>query len=218
MEDPREAHGLDLLCLPGNKSTIADLAWLRSRGWDHFICTHRAAGKFVVGICAGYQMIGRQIDDPEHVESDLSTVAGLGLLDVITVFEGEKITTRMEATARCSNLLVPGYQIHCGRISSLSGNAIFETLPSAVLEGASADSGKIIGTSIHGLFYTPQFRRHFLNTICVEKGLEPLCSGCNQEASTVRSSAYDRFARLLRDNLLISAIVSMVVVDLVRLR
>ena len=105
-----------MICLPGTKSTIADLAWLRARGWDKFIAAHHAAGGSVVGICGGYQMMGKRIADPEHVESRARQAAGLQLLDIETVFEGEKITARVEGTHIASGLPVSGYEIHCGRI------------------------------------------------------------------------------------------------------
>jgi adenosylcobyric acid synthase len=222
-EDPRQAGALELLCLPGTKSTIADLEWMRARGWDRFIARHCAAGNFTVGICGGYQMMGRRIDDPNHIESDLATVTGLGMLDVATTFEGDKITVRTEAAALGSGLTVSGYEIHCGRITRLGADAAFRVLePHNIsgdrLEGALADQGRTLGTSIHGLFDAPHFRREFLNQIRRHKGLDPIEEAAGEEALAVRSAAYDRFARLLRENLDISVIASLAGIDAALLR
>jgi adenosylcobyric acid synthase len=222
LEDPRQAGRLDVIFLPGTKSTIADLAWLRSRGWDRFIAAHHAAGGSVVGICGGYQMMGKRIADPEHIESDLSDAAGLQLLDVETVFEGEKITARAEGTHIASGLAISGYEIHCGRISRLSGNAPFRLRtrggkPLDEIEGAASDGERIFGTSIHGLFDAPRFRRRMLNEIRNRKGLEPLEVAGTEDACAARGKAYNRFAHLLQTHLDLSAIAALIGVSPERL-
>src|SRR6516225_2286662 len=88
-DKPERAGELDILCLPGSKSTIADLQWLRESGWDRHLMTHQLAGGFIVGICAGYQMLGRVIADPQHVESSTSRALGLGMLEIETTFGAE---------------------------------------------------------------------------------------------------------------------------------
>src|SRR5208282_6345290 len=148
---PAKAGSLDVICLPGTKSTIADLAWLRARGWDKLIADHHAAGGTVVGICGGYQMMGRQIADPNHIESLFDEAAGLQLLDIATVFEGEKITTRVEGAHLASGLAISGYEIHCGRIVRLGTNSPFSIQRLQghsldELEGALHDDGQTFGT------------------------------------------------------------------------
>ena len=222
LENPRQTGPLDVLCLPGTKSTIADLGWLKERGWDQFITAHRAAGGYVAGICGGYQMLGRCIEDPEHIESDILRVAGLALLDVETVFRGEKITVRTDATHIASGLPISGYQIHCGRIHVSGNDALFRISgpdgeAQERFEGAIADGGRILGTSIHGLFDASDFRRHYLNEIRRYKGLASLDATTTEDARTARGKAYDRFARLLREHLDISAIAALIGAEAARL-
>jgi adenosylcobyric acid synthase len=214
-EDPPKAGSLDVICLPGTKSTIADLGWLRARGWDKLIAEHHAAGGTVVGICGGYQMMGRRIADPNHIESLLDEAAGLQLLDIETVFEGEKITTRVEGTHLASGLAISGYEIHCGRIARLGANSPFriqrpEDSSLDEFEGALHDDGQTFGTSIHGLFDAPKFRRHFLNEIRRRKGLQPLEVARIEDEHAARGRAYDRFAELLRTHLDVAAIAALI--------
>ena len=215
VERPEHTGDLDVLCLPGTKSTLADLAWLRSRGWEKFIAAHHANGGCVVGICGGYQMMGRGINDPEHIESDAGSAAGLKLLDIETVFEGAKITARTEGTHLASGLPISGYEIHCGRVTRFSGDALFrirtrEGSLSEEFEGVSSDGNRSFGTSIHGLFDASRFRRHFLNEVRKRKGLEPLDVAQREDAHAARARAYDRFARLLQTHLDVAAIAALI--------
>lgn len=222
VEKPEQAGALDVLCLPGTKSTIADLNWLRALGWARFIAGHRAAGRSVVGICGGYQMLGRRIADPEHTESEVTNAEGLGLLAIETVFASAKITARAEAAHIPSGLTIAGYEIHCGRITRFGGSALFgirrEGPSPEPFEGAVSDDGAVMGTSIHGLFDAPPFRRHFLNEIRRRKGLAPLPVGQVEDARSLRLQAYDRFAELLRANLDVDAIAALIGVEACRLR
>ncbi|HTT74888.1 MAG TPA: hypothetical protein VMF50_02815 [Candidatus Binataceae bacterium] len=150
VEHPDPAATFDVICFPGTKSTIADLAWLRAKGWDKFIAAHYAAGGFVVGICGGYQMMGRRIEDPEYIESDVRSVDGLGLLDLKTVFEKEKITSRVDGIHVASGLAISGYEIHCGRITSLSSNRPFRI----------RKQGGISPEEFEGAFYAGELVHH----------------------------------------------------------
>jgi adenosylcobyric acid synthase len=220
VEHPDPAATFDVICLPGTKSTIADLAWLRAMGWEKFIAAHHAAGGSVVGICGGYQMMGRNIEDPEHIESDAGSVEGLRLLDFKTVFEKEKVTSQVDGIHIRSGLAISGYEIHCGRITSLRSNRPFRIrrrggLSSDQFEGALDD--RLIGTSIHGVFDAPEFRRHFLNEVRKRKGLAPLAIAMNENAHEVRDKAYDRFAQLLRAHLKTSVIAELIGINPERL-
>jgi adenosylcobyric acid synthase len=162
---PEEARAADVLILPGSKNTIPDLLWLRENGWEEMIHTHIAACKPLVGICGGFQMLGREIRDPLHTESDVETIPGLGLLDAATVLAREKITR--QATAR---LLVPerfaqngsdpvfiGYEIHLGETNLGDGTRpLFQLTRLGDAEsrsdGAVNDDGSVFGTYLHGLF------------------------------------------------------------------
>jgi adenosylcobyric acid synthase len=162
---PKEACAADVLVLPGSKNTIPDLLWLRETGWEELIHAHIAARRPLVGICGGFQMMGREIRDPFHTESDIETVPGLRLLDVTTVLAREKITR--QATAR---LLAPGrftpngadplfigYEIHLGETSLGSGiQPLFRLTrlgdADSSDDGAVNDDGSLFGTYLHGLF------------------------------------------------------------------
>jgi adenosylcobyric acid synthase len=162
--------------LPGTKSTIADLLWLREQGLEPAIQHLAQAGTVVVGICGGYQMLGRRIQDPLGVESALPEVAGLALLPVETVFEPSKATYQAEARilsgpgwlATLRNQPVQGYEIHMGRtpsqqpwleISRRNGTRL------AVADGAVAATGKVWGCYLHGLFANESLRRAWLTSL-----------------------------------------------------
>lgn len=113
-----------MILLPGTKSTIADMKWLRESGLEAAVLKEAAAGTLIFGICGGYQMLGRRISDPEEVESaGIKEIAGMGLLDMETVFQGEKIQTQtcgtfsqVEGVLSCLNgIAYEGYEIHMGR-------------------------------------------------------------------------------------------------------
>ncbi|HEY8187766.1 MAG TPA: cobyric acid synthase [Pyrinomonadaceae bacterium] len=165
---PEEARAADVLILPGSKNTIPDLLWLRKNGWEPVIESHVAAGKPLVGICGGFQMLGREIRDPHHTESDVEVVSGFNLLDFTTVLEREKVTR--QATARLakphclegdvghhSDPLFNGYEIHLGQTLLRNGTPpLFELQRlgdnEAHTDGAIGASGRILGTYLHGLF------------------------------------------------------------------
>ncbi|CAH0526902.1 Cobyric acid synthase [Allocatenococcus thiocycli] len=142
----------DLVILPGTKSVRDDLAYLRSQGWDKDILRHIRLGGKVIGICGGYQMLGKTIDDPEGVESAAGTSEGLGLLDVHTVLTGSKQLTKTQAVV-CLNgkrATAKGYEIHVGR-SEVTGVQPLE-LTNGVFDGALSECGQIMGTYLHGFF------------------------------------------------------------------
>jgi adenosylcobyric acid synthase len=123
---PRGLADADLVVLPGTRATMADLAWLRSRGLDHAIVEHAAAGRPVLGICGGCQMLGTEVADPYGVEGPPSTVPGLGLLDLRTEFSPHKTLRRHHPA---------GYEIHHGQVTgSLSGGSITGTMVHGALE------------------------------------------------------------------------------------
>lgn len=132
---PRDLADADLVVLPGTRSTISDLAWLRARGLDRAILDHAARGRPVLGICGGCQMLGRTIADPDGVEGDVTVVGGLGLLDLTTTFSAEKTLRLCPPT---------GYEIHHGRI-----------------EGETRH-GAVTGTMVHGRLEDDDHRAAFL--------------------------------------------------------
>jgi adenosylcobyric acid synthase len=161
------------IVIPGTKSTVNDLAWLRSRGFDEAIREYAQKGGAVVGICGGYQMLGEAVYDPGHVESKLDSAPGLGLLPIETVFAGDKATHQASARVRngpgwfasLEGQAVTGYEIHMGRTQSQTPWLEIKErggLPVQVLDGASSEDGKVWGCYVHGLFTNENLRRAWL--------------------------------------------------------
>ena len=150
--DARDLADADLIVLPGTRATISDLAWLRARGLDVAIVEHARRGRPVLGICGGFQMLGRVVADPDGVEGSAGvSVSGLGLLDVSTSFEAEKVLRLPVGTA----LGAPahGYEIHHGRVAVGSGEAFL----------GGARHGVVFGTMWHGSLEGDDLRRAFLS-------------------------------------------------------
>jgi adenosylcobyric acid synthase len=152
----------DLILLPGSKATLADLAALRGEGWDIDIKAHARAGGHVLGLCAGYQMLGRRIADPEGREGPAGAAAdGLGLLDVETVLGAAKILLEASGVEIASGCAVRGYEMHLGRTEGRGTARPMLRLGDRV-DGAATPDGRIAGCHLHGLFAADGFRRAFL--------------------------------------------------------
>ena len=153
----------DLVILPGSKSTIDDLAFLRAQGWDIDLFAHLRRGGRVLGLCGGYQMLGKTIADPGGVEGLPGTVAGLGLLDVDTILTAGKITAPVVARHLADGTEVSGYEIHLGRTDGPDcARPLFSI--DGRLDGAATLDGRISGTYVHGLFGADRFRRSWLSS------------------------------------------------------
>jgi adenosylcobyric acid synthase len=168
---PRELADADLVVLPGTKATVSDLGWLRSAGLDAALRDRAAAGRPVLGICGGYQMLGRRIVD--HVESRAGAVDGLALLPVTTVFGTEKVLGRRSGTT-VDGYPVTGYEIRHGRPSTAAGAArAGDAAEDACVEPFAADGvrvGAVAGTSWHGLLENDGFRRALLADVAARTG------------------------------------------------
>ncbi|MDV3125408.1 cobyric acid synthase [Mycobacterium sp. 21AC1] len=151
VSDPRGLADADLVVLPGTRATIADLAWLRSRGLDQALAAHVSAGKPVLGICGGFQMLGRVIRDPDGVEGSVPQVEGLGLLDVETTFAASKTLRLPQGSALGAD--ASGYEIHHGRITR--GTDVDDFL-------GGARCGQTFGTMWHGSLEGDALRAAFL--------------------------------------------------------
>jgi len=151
----------DLVLLPGSKATRADLAALRAEGWDIDIKAHVRRGGRVLGICAGYQMLGRVIRDPRGIEGTPGELEGLGLLDVATEMTGEKLLTAAQGAETMSGVAVRGYEMHMGRTSGPDADRPMLRLEGRA-DGAISRNGRIAGCHLHGLFASDAFRRAFL--------------------------------------------------------
>jgi len=149
VSDARAISDVDLVVLPGTRATISDLAWLRSRGLDQAVLAHAAAGRSVLGICGGFQMLGRVIRDPEGIEGRPGAdVAGLGLLDVATSFGAEKVLRRHPDGS---------YEIHHGRVAGAD-------------DSGWTRSGRVAGTMRHGSLESDVTRTALLEQVAVASG------------------------------------------------
>lgn len=200
VEDARELGAPALIVLPGTKSTIADLAWLRAHGLDRAIVARAEVGANVLGICGGYQMLGERIVDEEGVEAAPgSEVSGLGLLPVTTHFESVKATKRTTGRMRASsgpwagaaNEVVHGYEIHMGR--STGGEPLLEL--DGHPDGAVSSNGRVAGTYVHGIFHNDALRTALLD------GLGRPRTGVPTSAEALRDAAFDRLAAVVREHL-----------------
>ncbi len=202
----------DLVILPGSKTTMPDLAWLKNQGLARAIRQRHQAGAAVIGICGGYQMLGLHLHDPESIESSCETMEGLGLLPVTTVFARNKETHRIRgAVAAAAGLLagaagapIAGYEIHMGRTTGEGANRPFRiddrtdvaVAPELACDGAMDAAGQTLGTYLHGLFHNGPLRRAILQELARRKGVNlpsaapesPLDAEFNQLADWVRGS------------------------------
>ncbi|NOY10460.1 MAG: cobyric acid synthase [Spirochaetes bacterium] len=172
LKDPGDiTDDLDALIIPGSKNVIRDLDFLVSRGFVSALTeVMLKTGISVIGICGGFQMLGKKIIDPDHIESGKETARGMGLLDIETVFYKTKQLREIETVHYPSGLSVRGYEIHHG-ISKITGAKLILGSKEHLL-GASTSDGSIWGTYLHGIFDNDRFRRWFLNTLREKKGLK----------------------------------------------
>lgn len=157
---PGDAH---LVIIPGSKSTISDLAFFRAQGWDIDLAGHIRRGGHVLGICGGYQMLGKTISDPDKIEGTNNIADGLGLLDVHTVMKPEKRVQITQARDRASNAPISGYEIHLGDTAGPDTTRGWLDVEKA-RHGASSPNGRIRGCYLHGLFTSDIYRSAFLQS------------------------------------------------------
>jgi adenosylcobyric acid synthase len=207
VEDVERALAADLLIVPGTKSTLSDLAWLRERGLDHVIALRVRLGRPVLGICGGCQMLGDRIADPHGVESTQQVGAGLGLLPLVTEFQREKRTLRVQARLAGRgglfaevprDLHVPGYFIHAGVTSSAAGG-LFEVREEGGAwrpDGAADADSVVLGTMVHGLFEHDGLRHAVLDRLRAVRGL----SQQRGRVSWDREAEYEKLARAIAEH------------------
>ncbi len=205
----------DLIIIPGSKNTIEDLYYLKRSGLAARITELNRSGTPVIGICGGFQMLGSDLKDPLHTESEIPQMEGLGLLNMSTTFYLEKVTTQVEAeVAGEGNLLsgtkglrVAGYEIHMGKTELAPGAyPAIRILESSgkktdAPDGAVSRDGTVFGTYIHGIFDSDQFRRQILNNLRSKKGYEPLSPADSIPALEQRSKDLDKLAAVVRGSL-----------------
>jgi len=187
VDSPAQLGRPDLVIIPGTKTTIPDLAWMNDRGLSQAVKDLHAGGAAVVGICGGYQMLGTKVSDPEHIESSITELDGLGLMSLTTVFEGSKETHRINGKVTASSGLlagaagmpVRGYEIHMGRTMGegytpaflVEDRADAPVTGSGDSEGVLDASGSVMGTYIHGLFHNGELRGAMLAELARRKGV-----------------------------------------------
>ena len=155
-----------LVIIPGSKSTRGDLAFLRAQGWDIDLLAHHRRGGHVLGLCGGYQMLGRSVTDPDGIEGAAGETPGLGLLDVTTLMTPHKSLTRVDAVHAETREFVQGYEIHIGETKGPDRARPFAFVDGAP-EGAMSGDGRVHGTYLHGLFASDGFRRAYLERLGV---------------------------------------------------
>ncbi len=213
--NPSAIENADIVIIPGTKNTVKDLMFLRERHLDKSIRGAYERGVQIIGICGGYQMLGKRIYDPHCVESNSKEVDGMGLLNIETIFEKTKVTCRVEAglvsdrflpddTDRGQDFRLKGYEIHMG--ISKGDTGLFRVNRLTRSKGLS-DPGELFdgsinnncwGTYLHGIFENDQFRRAIINTARRKKGLVPL--DITVSYSEVKDRAIDNLACVVREN------------------
>jgi adenosylcobyric acid synthase len=202
-DTPEDLLQADIIMIPGSKNTLWDMKYLRERGFPPMLETCISRGKMVIGICGGYQMLGKRIIDPEAVESSKREVDGLGILALETVMAEEKRLTQVTASCMDNGLTVTGYEIHHGR-SYMEETPLLMGPKNEIL-GCRNTEGNVWGTYIHGVFDDPQFRNHILDRIRKQKNLPPRklqWTGANESLD----SELTRLASVLRETVDIDAI------------
>lgn len=194
---PRDA---DLIIVPGSKSTRADMEFIRQQGWDIDILAHARTGGAVLGLCGGYQMLGKTIADPDGLEGAPGKTKGLGLLDVTTTLAPEKQLRVEQATHVASGEMLSGYHIHMGQTEGMDCARPFAEIATQP-EGAVSANGRVMGTYLHGLFATDGFSGAFLNQLGSAAG------GLNYEASI--DQTLDALAAHLETHLDLDALLDM---------
>lgn len=195
VEKVADLHNPDMILIPGTKSTISDLKWLRQSGLEAAVQKAAAAGTLVFGVCGGYQMLGKSVYDPDAVEAaGVTEIAGMGLIDMDTVFRGDKVQTQTQGVfenitgllADLNGIFYAGYEIHMGRSQ--------EALP--VLNGG----GNVYGSYVHGIFDAPGVADTILKALCVQKGID-LSELGTFDRNAYKEQQYDKLADAVREGL-----------------
>jgi adenosylcobyric acid synthase len=196
VQEPADLADTDVIVLPGTKSTVADLCWLRERGLDQSIATHAAFGRPVLGICGGFQMLCRSIDD--RVESRSGRTEATGLLDIDIEFAPDKVLRRREGSLH-------GYEIHHGRVAHCAEDTWFE------MDGCPEGyrRGQIFGTHWHGLFDNDDFRRRWLADAAAASGRHGFVVSDDVNVAARRDAQLDGLADVLDLHLDVDAVTAL---------
>jgi len=215
VEDARSIGNPDLIIIPGTKNTIGDLESIKESGIANAVTGLANSGTMVIGICGGYQMLGKVILDPENAESKTLETDGLGLIDVSTLFRMQKNTHQVKATLHDrgtdifkglnSDNKITGYEIHMGETELLNGTAPFLKILErsdkevSMDDGAVSSDGNVIGTYLHGIFDNNEFRLELINKLRKNKGLSTMLA---EELNSVdKEREYDKLADWFREHI-----------------
>ncbi|MCX7923572.1 MAG: cobyric acid synthase [Clostridia bacterium] len=204
----------DIIILPGSKNTIEDLMFIRKSGIENEINKLHRKGVTVFGVCGGYQMLGMEIADPHHTESDIEKIAGMGLLNTKTVFQNKKVTTQVKAVVTegsgtlegLEGTEVEGYEIHMGTTEFMEGCIPYLTIKnvlgceSTIIDGVRNEQGTVSGTYIHGIFDSAEFTAGLINNLRKKKGLDKLTEN-SFDFKEFKDKQYDILADLIRNHL-----------------
>ncbi|MGE8134076.1 cobyric acid synthase [Novosphingobium subterraneum] len=192
-----------LVVLAGSKATMADLAFLRAEGWDIDILAHHRRGGHVLGLCGGYQMLGRRISDPHGTEGAAGSVEGLGLLDVETVLAGDKTLKRVAGTALGTRF--EGYEIHIGDTAGPDAQRPVCVMADGAHDGSISRDGRVAGSYVHGLLDLAVQRAVWLARIGAE--VENAAQGIDQNVAI--DTALDEIAAILEAHVDIDALIAL---------
>ncbi|WP_181319586.1 cobyric acid synthase [Rhodococcus sp. OK519] len=199
VSEPSRLADADLVVVPGSKSTVTDLEWLRRSGIGDALVRRADAGGAILGICGGYQMLGAVIDD--GVESGAGSVPGLGLLDLEIEFAADKVLAQVDGDA--DGVAVRGYEIHHGRVRR-NGDAALLTAAGGTKEGSVR--GSVRGTHWHGLLENDEFRRRFLAEVAAAAGRTGYSVAPDTDVAKVREAQLDLLADLVEQHLDVAAL------------
>ncbi|NUS45080.1 MAG: cobyric acid synthase [Mycobacteriaceae bacterium] len=202
--DPSRLGDADLVVLPGSKSTVRDLDWLRETGLARALADRAAQGGPLLGICGGYQMLGRRIVD--DVESGVGEALGLGLLDVEVRFERDKVLRQVGGVTESDRIPVRGYEIHHGRVVR-NGHEPLLRDDSGEPEGS--DGGHVLGTHWHGLLESDEFRRRLLTEVAGRRGRAGFVASPDTSVADIRRDQLDLMADLVERHLDVAALVGL---------
>lgn len=212
----RELKDPDMIILPGTKNTMEDLKWLRESGLETQILKQAAKGKVIFGICGGYQMLGMELSDPFNVESG-GTMAGMGLLPTKTVFEKEKVRTRVSGNfnevsgilAELSYVEFEGYEIHMGQTTYDFNEEELTTIDNVNGEDIIKNDGlykdNVYGSYIHGIFDKEEVSKAIVESLCIHKGID-YSSISTVDIEKYKEEQYDKLAEGIRNSLDMKAI------------
>jgi adenosylcobyric acid synthase len=197
----------DVIIIPGTKSTIKDMLALKQSGMDKSILDCHQKGSAIFGVCGGFQILGSKIHDPEHAESDMESIEGLGLLDYETVFRPIKTTTLSEGVERIFGSKVKGYEIHMGEAQVRNEESAFIDLnirngkAYQGIDGIVNKKKSVFGTYMHGIFDSKEFTASFINHIRQRKGLEVKKYENVPDYWECKEQQYDKLAEVVRNSL-----------------